>query len=88
MKEEKYYMSYNTPGLFYKCEQMDEELAFADACYEIIDKNIIDWLSKQEFKECRAYPNIYSTKYLDDIFPFCIKLVKQNGKYVVVEKRW
>ena len=83
-KEMKYYMANNSPGIFYKSVSIDEELAFADNCYEIADTKIINWLSKQEFKECGAYPNNYSTKYLDDIFPFAIQLVKQDGKYVVI----
>lgn len=85
MKEEKYYIANNSPGIFYKAINIDEELAFADDCYQIVDEKIIDWLSQQKFKECGAYPNNYSTKYLDDIFPFNIQLVKQEGKYVVTQ---
>ena len=86
MKEEKYYIANNSPGIFYKATNIDEELAFADDCYQIVDEKIIDWLSKQEFRECGAYPKNYSTKYLDDIFPFAIQLVKRNGEYVVIER--
>ena len=86
MKKEKYYISYNSPGIFYKSTNIDEELVFVDDCYQIVDEKIIDWLSKQEFRECGAYPNNYSTKHLDDIFPFAIQLVKQEGKYVAIEK--
>lgn len=84
-KEMKYYMSANSPGIFYRSYNINPELAFADACYEIADKKIIDWLSKQEFRECLAYPGSYSTNYLDDIFPFATKLVKCKGEYMVVE---
>ena len=85
MKEEKYYIANNSPGIFYKAIDIDEELAFADDCYQIVDEKIIDWLTKQEFRECGAYPKNYSTKNLDDIFPFAIQLVKRNEEYVVTE---
>ena len=86
MKEEtKYYMSVNSPGIFYKATNINEELEHADACYEIADKKIIDWISKQEFRECPAYRGNYSSNYLDNVFPFSTQLVKRNGEYVVTE---
>ena len=90
MKEEKYYMIINSPGIFYK--STNEELAFVDTCYQIVDKNIIAWLSKQKFKKYHVYSNKYNTKCLDAVFPFDIQLIKQEEKYVVIEKiergRW